>query len=101
MTQVQLTNETMQTILGMELCPDYKNLCEVEESNGNYIALYVKVNRWYEVESIEVEMFDAEGEEVEMTDAQYSEMLNEVERRLYEEEREAQSEAEYQRWLWN
>ena len=89
MTQVQLTNATMETLKGMELYPDYTNLCEVEESNGNYIAVYVKVNRWYEVEGIEVEMFDAEGEEAEMTDAQYKEWRNAIDNELYSASREA------------
>lgn len=89
MTQVQLTNATMETLKGMELNPDYTNLCEVEESNGNYIAVYVKVNRWYEVEGIEVEMFDAEDNEAEMTDAQYNELRNAIERDLYNASREA------------
>ena len=100
MAQLTISENAMQTLKGMELNADDTNLCEVKD-NGNYIAVYVKVNRWYEVESIEVEMFDAEDNEAEMTDAQYNELRNAIDNELNSASREAQSEAEYRRGLWN
>lgn len=101
MRKYELTQKSFNEIINnIELRADSWNSHKVNEGKFT-IEVQVCVDGYYELQALEVFIYDEDGEEYDITNEQYIDLRNDIENILYELSEEAKAEERWVNYMMN